>query len=209
MLNLKYGIHLNSFYFYPYIKLPPGYNKKWWRNKIKDKDISLFKKNRNSNYFISLSNYPTLRGSNIFHLFRTINDPDSSYLRECQANEVGIYDGSLHAAISLSIYMGFDEIFLVGCDYTHKNSRIGHWYEKGMGVVSPHKDYGKKFLEIACKYTKIITITMEEGDSLLPAITYSKFTGKPLLYRENYEITDNETLKLLDTWPGYKIFLEF
>ena len=205
-LNLRYGIHLNSFYFYPYVILPPGGDKKWWRNKIKDKDIDLFKKNQRSEYFVSLSNYPTLRGSNIYHLFRTINDPDFDYLQECQANGIGIYDGSLHAAISLSIYMGFKEIVLVGCDYTHENSRIGHWYEKGKGTLVPHKDYQRKFLEIASKYAKIITITKEGGGNVLNGIPYTEFTGRSLSFRENHEITDIDTLKLLDTWPDYKIF---
>jgi len=205
-LNIRYGIHLNSFYFYPYIMLPAGEDKKWWRNKIKDKDVDLFKKNKGIDYFVSLSNYPTLRGSNIFHLFSTINDLDFDYLQECQANEVGVYDGSLHAAISLAIYMGFEEIVLVGCDYTHENSRIGHWYEKGKGTLVLHKDYQRRFLEIACKYAKIITITTEGGGDVISGVPYQEFTGRPVSFRENYEITDMETLKLLDTWPNYKIF---
>ena len=72
-----------------------------------------------------------LRAQNIFHLFGTINDPEFDYFKDCNKNGIGIYEGSLHASISLAIYMGFEEIILVGCDYTHKNSRIGHWYEKG------------------------------------------------------------------------------
>jgi hypothetical protein len=205
-LNLKYGIHLNSFYFYPYIRLPAWGNKKWWRNKIKDKDIDLFKKNKKSDYFVSLSNYPTLRGNNIYHLFRKINDPNFEYLQECYTNEIGIYDGSLHAAISLAIYMGFEDIVLVGCDYTHENSRMGHWYEKGEGIILPYVDYEKKFFNIASKYANIKTITLDGGSSVLPSITYSKYTGRPLCYHENHEITDIETLKLLATWPDYKIF---
>jgi hypothetical protein len=205
-LNLRYELLIQPFYFYPYCRNTSMLGKKWWRNKIKDKYIDLFKKNKRSDSFVSLSNYPVLRGSNIFHLFRTINDPDFDYLQECQVNGVDIYEGSLRAAISLAIYMGFEEIVLVGCDYTHENSRSGHWYEKGKFTLNPHTDYQKGFLEIACKYAKIITITPEGGGSILPGVTYSKFTGRPLSFRENYEIMDIETLKMLDTYPDYKIF---
>ena len=206
-LNLRHALLIQPFYFYPYYKSPSELGKKWLRHKIKDKYVDLFEKNKSSDCFVSLSNYPVLRGSNIFHLFRTINDPDFDYLQECQANGVGVYDGSFNASISLAIYMGYEEIVLVGCDYTHENSRIGHWYEKGKGTLNRLiPDYGSKFLEIARKYTKIITITMEGGGSILPGVPYSEFTGHPLYFRENHEIMDIETLKMLDTWPGYKIF---
>ena len=36
-------------------------------------------------------------------------------------------------------------IYLVGCDYTHENSRMGHWYEMGKGTLVIHKDYEKNF----------------------------------------------------------------
>ena len=102
--------------------------------------------------------------------------------------------------------MGFEEIVLVGCDYTHENSRVGHWYEKGKGTLSPNIDYLSRFLEIARKYAKIITITTEGGGSILPGVPYSEFTGRPLSFRENNKIIDIETLKLLDMLPGYNIF---
>ena len=44
--------------------------------------------------------------------------------------------------------MGFDEIYLVGCDYTHENSRMGHWYEMGNGTLVIHKDYKKIFFDV-------------------------------------------------------------
>ena len=99
--------------------------------------------------------------------------------------------------------MGFEEIILVGCDYTHENSKTGHWYEKGKGILNPHLNYGSQLLEIARKYAKIITITMDGGGSIIPGVTYSEFTGRSLSFRENNEIIDLETLKLLDMLPGY------
>lgn len=206
VLNFRYKLLIQPFYFYPYYKTHTSIEKKWLRHKIKDKYIELFKNNNRSDCFISLSNYPVLRGDNIFHLFNTINDKDSDFLNECRHNQIDIYKGSLLASISLAIYMGFKEIVLVGCDYTHKKSRVGHWYEKGRGVFEPHKNYEKNFLNIARKYANIFTITMDDVGSVLPGITYKEFTGNDLIYRENIEILDIEILKLLNMWPDYKIF---
>jgi hypothetical protein len=147
-----------------------------------------------------------LGGKNVYFLFRSIPDGDFAFLSECNAVGEGIYDGSFRCAIALAIYMGFKDIVLVGCDYTHEISRTQHWYEKGGGFLNPHPDYQRRFLEIAQKYVKITTITMEGGSSVLPSVTYVEFTGRPLEFRENYELTDKSTLELLDTWPGYSIF---
>lgn len=205
-LNIRYALLIQPFFFYPYTQ---KYTlNTWWRNKIGPKYVDFIKKNIKTDNFVNLSNYPVLRGSNIVHLFKSINDPDFGFLQECKAKGIHIFDeGSLTASISLAIYMGFEEIVLVGCDYTHENRRIGHWYEKGKGTLAlPNPGYGNPFLEMACKYAKIITITMEGGGSMLPGVPYSEFTGRPLSFRENYEITDMKTLKVLDTWPSHKIF---
>ena len=64
----------------------------------------------------------------------------------------------------------------------------------------------KKIFDVACKYADIFTITTKGKGSILSSITYSEFTGKDLSYKENFDLTNIETLKLLDTWPDYKIF---
>ena len=204
-LDVRYSLLIQPYYFYPYFRSPYEPHN-WHRHKIKDMYIDFFKKNKKLDCFVSLSNYPILRGSNIFHLFKAINDPDFDYFQECNANGVGIYNGSLCASISLAIYMGFEEITLVGCDYTHENSTTTHWYEKGKGILAPHINYERKFLEIACKYAKIITITLDGVGNIIPSLTYREFTGRSPFFRENNEIIDIETLKLLDMLPGYKIF---
>lgn len=206
ILDIRYALLTQPYYFYPFVKTAPDLGNRWYRNKIKDKFIELFKTNKELNCFVSLSNYPVLRSQNIFHLFGTINDPECDYLKDCNKNGIGIYHGSLRASISLAIFMGFEEIVLVGCDYTHKNKRIGHWYEKGKGSLTKYKNYESKFFEIACKYAKIITVTKDDSGDILPGITYPEYTGRSLNYRENDEIIDMEILKLLDAYPDYKIF---
>ena len=135
----------------------------------------------------------------------SIDDPYSKFLNECLASDIGIYHGSFRCSIALAIYMGFEDITLVGCDYTHEISRALHWYEKGKGIVETHSDYQRPYLEIAQKYAKITTITMDGGGGVLPAVTYTEHTGRTPIFRENHELTDMETLKLLATWPDYSI----
>ncbi len=206
-LNLRYGLLTEPYYFYPYFKMPSWSKEKtWWRNRINSKYAFYFKKNSTSDFFVSLSNYPVLRGKNIYYLFRSIDDYDFDFLQECIKSGEGIYNGSFRCSITLAIYMGFKDITLIGCDYTHEISRSLHWYEKGKGVISPQPNYERNFIEIAQKYINITTITISGSGSVLPARTYTEYTGKALFYQENHELASEETLKLLATWPGYKIF---
>jgi len=205
-LDLKYGLLIEPYYFYPFLKLPSwSKGKRWWRNTINRKYIDLFRENLNVHYFVNLSNYPVLTGNNIYYLFQAIGDTSFPLLKDCKSNNIGMLDGSLRCSIALAIYMGFKDIILVGCDYTHEISRSMHWYERGEGIVIKQPDYERNFLEFAQKYASITTLTLEGAGSVLPSITYSDYTGKAANYRENYELLDDTTLKLLATWPGYNI----
>jgi len=204
-LDIHYGLLTQPKYFYPYFKLPwPP--KTWWRNRIQNKYRQLIAKKKKISFFVNLSNYPVLRGENIYYLFQYIDDDAFDFGNECAANGENSYAGSFRCAISLAIYMGFEEIILVGCDYTHEHSRSLHWYEQGEGILKPQPDYCRRYLEIAQKYAKFTTITLEGGGSVLPATTYQEFTGTPAIFRDNHELLDEETLNLLASWPGYAIF---
>jgi len=198
-LNLKYKVFTAPYWFYPYYQ--------GRRHYLKYKYLDILKNDKKSDYFVSLSNYPILRGLNIFYLFRTINDPKSSFLVECQTKGIDINSGSLISAISLSIYMGFKEIILVGCDYTHDKPKIHHWYEKGEGLFRSKTEgaFLDNFLKIANKYVKITTITLSGGSNIVKGISYKKFTGHTPLFQENYDLTDKETLKILNMY-GYNVF---
>lgn len=205
-LDLRYGLLIEPYYFYPYFKLPSWSREIiWWRNKINKKYVDIFRRNKSSDFFVNLSNYPVLTGDNIYYLFRELSDSTFNLSNDCKQKNIGMFDGSLRCAISLAIYMGFEEIILVGCDYTHAVTRSLHWYEKGEGLLIQQPNYEKSFFEIAKQYASIITLTLEGGGSVLPSVTYSDYTGRVATYRENHEFLDEETLKLLATWPGYKI----
>lgn len=205
LLNIRYAILTEPYCFYPYFRLPwPP--KTLWRNRIQIKYRDLIKNNSDKSFFINLSNYPVLKSKNIYYLFRTINDSDFKFARECNLFGEEIYGGSFRCAIALAIFMGFKDIFLVGCDYTHENPKALHWYEKGCGKVLPAMEYEKSYLEIASSYASITTITKEGGGNVLPAMTYKQYTGKNPLFQENLLLADKANLDLLATWPGYNIF---
>ena len=204
-LNIKYSLLVEPKYFYPYFKLPSPYNY-WWKNNIQIKYREMFNRESERDFFVNLSNYPVLRGRNIYHTFQRFIDVQFDFQKQCIAEAENMYDGSFSTAITLAVFMGFSKITLVGCDYTHADSRSLHWYEKGEGVRVSQLGYKRKFIEIAQKNVSIDTITTNGGGSYLKGITYKNFTGKELRYQENYELLDLEILNSLASWPGYNIF---
>ena len=204
-LNCKYSLMLEPFYFYPYHRLPMHPNT-LWKNNIQKIYRKCIDHNKDINFFTNFSNYFGLWNSKVDYLFQKIPSHNFKFGEECYLNDVGIFKGSFRCSISLAIYMGFKEIFLVGCDYTHEKKSRGHWFEKGRGTMKPEPIYEKKFLDIASKYSKITTITLQGKGSILPAITYSEYTKKEPIYRENIDLSDISYLKTFAEWPGYKIF---
>jgi hypothetical protein len=205
VLDLRYSLMTEPKYFYPYFR-QPWPPRKLWRNRIQEKYRRVIVEHPDTIFFVNLSNYPVIRGGNICFLFRSIEDDAFEFIRECRDRGLGIYEGSFRCAIALAIYMGFADIMLVGCDYTHDISRSLHWYEKGEGTLLPQPDYQRDYLEVARKYARIMTITMEGGGSVLPSMTYTELTGKQLAFRENHALLDPETKKFLATWPGYAVY---
>lgn len=204
-LDIRFALLIEPWYFYPIFPMPVGSPYKWWRNRINTLYTEFSASNPHTNIFINISNYPFFRGRNVFHLFRKINDPGFQFMSQCLENDVEPFEGSLTTSITLAIFMGFKEIMLVGCDYTHGYSRSLHWYEIGQGVLTDNDDYLRDFFEIASKYVKIETLALDSASSVLKAISYESYTGYSPSYRENHELIERKALKLLKTWPGYAI----
>ena len=156
------------------------------------------------NYFVDLSNYPFVRGGNVFHTFRNI--PDSKLSANFIGNRINCFSGVVRAAIMLAIYMGFDHIYLVGFDYTHSLSRVLHFYEKGQGFFRTIDGYQKDFFDIAKEFVDITTITLDGTSQILNAVTYKDYTGYESVFKENNEIVNERHLRELATWPGYAIY---
>jgi len=212
-LKVKYCILSEPFWFLPFEKVVkalsikkgfpwsiinyiPNHTQKVYREKIL--------KNNNKHFFINLSNAFFLRRKNVTFLFDNI--PDSEFFDICISKGINAYHGSFRTSISLAIHMGFSKAYLVGFDYTHTPSRVSHWFEKGVGWDYEVENYNEDFFLIARKFIEIITVTIEGKSNILPSITYNELTGKQPKYRENNELVETNTLKILSTFPGYKIY---
>jgi len=203
-LNVPYMILSEPFWFYPThwttnppIKIVRNHIQKMYRQEIIDRYVE-------KEFFINLSNYPTLRQDNITYTYRDIYDERLS--ENFITKRTNAFYGSLRISILIAIYLGFNHIFLVGYDYTHMPSRMLHWYEKGQGIFYSHKNHQKDFFEIAKEFIDITTITLDGTSDFINAVTYKEQTGREPIYRENTELVDEKHLKGLATWAGYTIF---
>ena len=202
-INLKYLMLTEPFWFYPNIytkffskSVSQPHLSKAYRQVVKD--------NPDIEFFFNLSNLPVIRSHNVKYFFREIKD--NRLPENFLSKKIDCYNGSLRVAILMAVYMGFDHVYLLGCDYTHNLSKSRHWYEKGQGVNLPHLNYEKEFFEIAKEFINITTITLEGESEFINSITYKEFTGLTPSYRENNELVNDKYLKVLDTWPGYTIY---
>ncbi len=203
LLNTKYCILGEPWYFYPYFKTttPPIH---WWKNDIQKEYRKLIKNNPDIKFFLNLSNYPVIREKNIFFTFKNFNDKrlPSDFI----TTKLNAFDGSIRSSITLATYLGFKDIYLVGFDYTHNPGKALHWYEKGHGIDINFEDYNKDFFDKMRDYVNITTITINSKSNCCNSITYEEFTGKKPNFQENNELLKPNLMQLLNTWPDYKIF---
>ena len=196
-LNVKYSLFIEPWYFYPLRE----------SNKI----AKLYKKEiiykyKDINFFINLSNYPFIKkNSNINYVFN--NDFFDSRIQEnFISNRINAFHGVFRFSISLAVYMGFEHIYLLGCDYTHVPSRSLHWYEKGKGVLLEQPNYQKNFIEIAKEFIDITTITLDGKSDFINYIKYEDFTGKKPVFKENNQLLSENKLIILNSRNRYKIY---
>jgi len=207
-LNLKYYYSGHPFFYYPF--WTNQYLKKFEKNRVGAICRENISKNKQTEYFISLSNYFGLRGENIFyvHHFDTSFDENKYDLDK----KFTYIDGSLSAMLGMALFMGFNEITLIGCDYTWKPRHHGHFFEFGKRPDKIVSDkFSEKPLSAAKKNAKISTITINDKytGQLIPSITYKDFTGKDLIFKENHEIIESiDLLKLDKTNMMYRIYDE-
>ena len=163
----------------------------------------IIKKYPEKQFFLNLSNYPYINTNNTN--FNFLNYPSIENNEMFISNRINCFAGAIRHSISLAIYMGFKNIYLVGCDYTHSPSVAKHWYEKGKGLVFDLEDYQKDFFNIASEFANITTVTVNGISEKLNYIKYQDLTGDLPSYRENVELISDVYLNDLKTWPDYTI----
>ena len=206
-LNLQYYYTGHTFFYYPYWINP--YSKKLEKNILGNIYKENIRKNPHINFFVSLTNYPALTEPNVNYVHH-FNEKFSSKNIYNLHGKFSFIDGALSAMIGIAIYLGFEKIFLVGCDYTVIPTIERHFYEFGKIKLKKHNNpYAKIFLNSVKNICDIRSITLNEkyNGEIIPSVSYKEFTKNDILYKENYKIIDYDVLKDLNkTNMNYRIF---
>lgn len=202
-LDARYCIMSAPFFFSPFFGYSnPDFKDYLYRmSKLYKKKIAAYP---DKDFFLNISNYPFVSVKNSY--FNFINYPQKGLPAEFVSNKMNCFTGVMRHAVSLALYMGFNDIYLVGCDYTFSPTQQLHWYEYGKGTQLEMSGYEKDFFTLASRSARITTVTLNGKSDLLPYITYSEFTGAEPTFRENNLLADEETLQTLATWQGYSIY---
>jgi len=198
-LDVKYYSFYEPYWFLPFF-VSELKRIKFLRNRLQKKQLKKFKTFPDVTFFSDISNSLNLNGNNIVYLGDSFSKNYIPY-----HNKINILEGSLRVNISLAIFLGFKKAYLIGHDYTHKNSLTSHFYEHGKGIKNKLNDWNKDFFDISKKYIDLVTVTLEGESNTIKSTTYKKLTGDIPIFKENTEIVDKDDLRSLSLWPGYKI----
>jgi hypothetical protein len=206
-LNMPYYFTGHPFFYYPYWTNP--YSKSFEKNLLGSTYKLFIKKFDDIEYFVSLTNYLGLFGSNINYVYHY--DEPFSRKKEVGLSEKFIFmESALAGMLGIACYMGFKDIILVGCDYVLTPKMNGHFYEYGQRPFSDNKTpYTEKPLRAINKFINISSVTVNDNFSgdLVSEISYKSLTNLDPNYNENFEIVDSSSLITLDKCKmDYRIF---
>lgn len=203
-LNAPYCTMIEPFAFYSYQPYR-GYGKlQFIRNYIGKEFLKIIKNAPRVLFFINISNFPVAKFSNVVFVNKRYIPPFEE--KNPFKDRPDTHDGTLKFQLSLAIFLGFKKAYLVGHDYTHRNSKSLHFYEKGEGVLNGNKNFCKDFIEYAKNHIELVTVTIDDSSETMDSIEYKKLTGQVPKFRENVDIVEYEKLRSLATWDGYSIF---
>ena len=160
-------------------------------------------------FFVNLSNYYGIRGSNInyvHHFGQISSNPPKIELDSIFST----MSGSLSGMLGLALYMGFNKITLVGCDYTYRPRSQGHFFEFGKFPDVIEKDVlSESLLSYVKGEINIETLTIDENyvGEILNHVSYEKLLSSKPHYQENKNIVSQSNLLSLDNANlEYKIY---
>ena len=206
-LNVQYYYTGHPFLYYPY-----------WRNNYTnnvEKNVigSLYKdkmlQNKKVFYFTSLSNYFGLKNNNIFYLHH-FGKKFNGFINCNLDNNFTSMNNALSGMLGLALYMGFEDITFVGCDYLFYPQANGHFFDFGRSSDgAEEKPINEEFVLAALKHSDLRVVIPNDNykGHILPHISYQQLTGKVPEYKENDEVVSSDdlmSLNLINT--TYKIF---
>jgi hypothetical protein len=156
-------------------------------------------------FFVSLSNWPFVRGENVTFLYRRL--PRTARQDVADLHSLRSLGGTFHAALTLAVYMGFTDITLLGFDaWTIQPARNLHWYERGEGEIFEATNVAADFLRTVGKFAEVSTISVDGDSCNVRNIPYELRTGSAPAFHDNHELLSPENMKLLASYPDYRIF---
>jgi hypothetical protein len=208
-IDLKYYYVSHPLFFYNFWK--NSYSGKYEKNKIGSFYKRKIKRHSHSDieYFVSLSNYFGIQGKNINYVYH-FGQADRLNIGNQMDGVFSMMTGALPGMIGMALYMGFENITLVGCDYTSNPRKNSHFFEFGeeTDVDSDDIFYGE-ILNSASELAKINTIVIDNKykGKVIPSISYFDFTNSVPIYKENSELISPDDLLDLDSSNmTYKIY---
>ena len=202
-LNVKYHMLVEPWFYCPAWVQP--------HQSLKDYKVlssahrNFMCQNKDIEFFINLSNFPWVFGSNINYVHRKLITRNSK-LHKIKTIQ-NPFSGSFHATLSLAYLMGFSKVYLVGFDgWTIQPSRTKRWFELGKGEYFTATNFAFDFLGIVKNQIDIYTISLDGKSCNVKNINYEQYTNKKADFKENHQLLSKEYLNILDTFPEYEIY---
>ena len=201
-LNIKYYAIPEPFLFCPKFLQPYKYLRNF--DKLTKHLKKEMKKYNKIDFFVNLTNWGFINGSNVHFIHRLL------YLNHQPFSKINIdpFSGSFYTCLSLAYYMGFKKVFLVGHDgWTLRNQVSTRWYEHGYKISKELSlPSNNPFINFMKKNMDIYSIVYEKETVNFDSISYKSFTNKSPVYKENFELTTLNNLKVFNTYPLYNIY---
>ena len=208
-INVKYYFTGHQFFYYPFWKNPilQRFEKNNLGSIYKDK----LKENKNIILFSDLSNYFAMNKENKY-FFHHFNQKFDGFDKSDLHGSFSSVADALSGMLGLAIYMGFEKINLVGCDYAFYPKSNGHFFDFGkFPDLYDEKPNNEIIYKSAQAFADIQVVVPNDNykGHILPSVSYEELTGDKPKYKENYEIiTPDNLMRLSEVNLPYVIYEE-
>ena len=193
--KLNYCVVPSAYYFY-YLRLH-SVSKKIVINFIGRIVKKTIIKNRNTQFFVSLTNYYSLffRSKNLSYFHHFGNKTSNSY---DLAGNFSTLTGALDIMIGLAKYMGFAKVILLGCDYLGSPTLEGHFYADSVPIYGAYKPgYVTRIKEGVGDLDVVVILKKGSLCPVFESYNFEEYFGVPEYYQTNTEFIDEDYLIMM------------
>jgi hypothetical protein len=194
-LEMNYCVIPSAYFFY-YFRLH-SLSKKIVINLIGKIVKKIIRKNTNTQFFVSLTNYYSLffRSKKLSYFHHFENKTCTSY---DLAGNFTYASGALEMMISIAKYMGFTKVILLGCDYLGSPKLESHFYADRTPFFAESDPQYIAGIKENCTELDVVVI-LPKGSScpVFESCTFEEYFGAPEYYRTNTEIVEEDYLIMM------------